>query len=268
MSIRRRFRTGLRLAGQSASVLRRNPRLAVFPLVGGLAMAAFLATALGGFVAVGGTESLPVVAATLFAVYVGTSFLASFSLAALSWATRETFAGREPSVGDAFRAAAGHLPALLTWAVLSALVGLVLRSIEESSDLAGAVVAALLSLGWAALTYFVVPVVVFEDAGPTTMLQDSARLVRETWGESIATEFGVGLVGLLLALPGIAVVAAAVVVSPGGTLLLAGVAGGGLLLVAGLLAGYTLGAVAKVALYTYAREGTAPAAFDDERVSY
>jgi hypothetical protein len=262
MSVLGRLKTGFRLAGQSASVLRGNPGLTVYPLVGGLAMAVFVLTALGGFVAVGGTESLPVAVATLFGVYVGTSFLAAFSIAALSWAARETFAGRDPSVTAAFRAAAGHFWALLAWALLSALVGLLLRAIEESSDLAGTIVAAVLSLGWAALTYFVVPVIVFEDSGPTTMIQDSARLVRETWGESLGSEFGVGIVSFLLALPGIAVVVATLVLSPGGTLLFAGLAVGGLVLAAGVLAGYTLGAIAKVALYAFARDGPMPAEFD------
>lgn len=268
MSVLSRLGTGFRLAGQSASVLRQNPGLAVYPLVGGLAMAVFVLTAVGGFVAVGGTESLPVVAATLFAVYVGTSFLASFSIAALSWAARETFAGRDPTVSAAFRAAASHVWALLAWAVVSALVGLLLRAIEESSDLAGTIVAAVLSLGWAALTYFVVPVVVFEDAGPRTMIQDSAGLVRETWGESIGSEFGVGIVSFLLAVPGIAVVVATLVLSPGETVLFAGVAVGGLLLAAGVLLGYTLGAIAKVALYTFARGGPRPAAFGETIPDY
>ena len=268
MSVLSRLGTGFRLAGQSASVLRHNPGLTIYPLVGGLAMAVFVLTAVGGFVAVGGTESLPVTAAILFAVYVGTSFLASFSIAALSWAARETFDGRDPTVGGAFRAAAGHLPALLGWAVLSALVGLLLRAIEESSDLAGTIVAAVLSLGWAALTYFVVPVIVFEDAGPTTMIQDSARLVRETWGESLGSEFGVGIVSFLLALPGIALVVGVLVLSPGETLLFVGVAVGGLVLAAGVLAGYTLGAIAKVALYTFARDGAAPAEFDEAILDY
>lgn len=263
MSVLSRLGTGFRLAGQSASVLRENPGLTVYPLVGGVAMGVFVLTAIGGLVAVDGTESLPVAAGTLLAVYVGTSFLASFSIAALSWAARETFAGRDPTVGDAFRAAAAHGWALFGWAVVSALVGLLLRTIEESSDVAGTIVSAALSLGWAALTYFVVPVIVFEGAGPRTMIQDSARLVRDTWGESIGSEFGVGVVSLLLALPGVAIVAGTLVVSPGETLLVAGVTTGGL-----VLAGYTLGAVAKVALYTFARDGAAPAAFDEGTLEY
>ena len=265
MSLRGRLRTGLTLAGQSASVLGQHPTLVVYPVVGGVATLAFVATAIGGLV-VGETVSLPVAVAVLFGVYVGISFLTAFSVAALSWATREVFAGRDPSVGAAFRAALGHTPALFGWAVISALVGVVLRAIEESSDVVGVIVSALLSLGWVALTYFVVPVIVFEDAGPTTMLQESGRLVRETWGESIGSEFGVGLVTILLMLPGVVVGGAVFVVVPGEGALVAAVAVGGVVLAGGALVGYTLGAVVKVALYSFARDDRLPATFEESLV--
>jgi hypothetical protein len=266
MSVTGRLRTGVRLAGQSASVLQGTPRLMIYPLVGGLAIGAFVLTAVGGLVATDGSESLAVTVGTLLLAYAGASFLASFSIAALSWATRESFAGRDPSVSAAFRAAAGHLPALLSWALLSALVGIVLRSIEESSDIVGTIISALLSLGWSALTYFVIPVVVFEDAGPTTMLQESAGLVRDTWGEAIGSEFGVGIVSVLLALPGVAVLAATLLFVEGGELVGLGLIGGGVLLAAGLVAGYTLSAIVKVALYAVARDDATPDAFDEDLV--
>jgi len=98
MSLRGRLGTGFRLAGQSAVVLRDNPGLVVYPLLGGIGMAAFVATAVGGLVATGSMDSLPVAVGTLAAVYVGTTFLASFAIAALSWAVRETFSFRDPSL--------------------------------------------------------------------------------------------------------------------------------------------------------------------------
>lgn len=263
MSLRNRLRTGLTLAGQSACVLRRNPVLVVYPTAGGIATLGFGATALVGLVAVGDTASVPVVVALLFCVYVGTSFLTAFSIAALSWATREVFAGRDPSVSAAFRAALGHTPALFWWALVSAVIGLVLRAIEESSDVAGTILSGLLSLGWVALTYFVVPVIVFEDAGPTTMFQQSGQLVRETWGESLGSEFGVGLVTILLVLPGVFVSGLVFVAVPGEGALVATVVVGGLVLATGALAGYTLGAVAKVALYSFARDSQVPSEFDE-----
>ena len=130
MSLHDRLGTGFQLAGGSVAVLRTNPGLTVYPLAGGIATVAYLATVFGGFVTLGGSESLAVVIALLVGAYAGSMFLISFSIAALVWASRETFAGRTPSVRAAFRAAADHLWALLVWSLLSAFVGLALQILE------------------------------------------------------------------------------------------------------------------------------------------
>lgn len=263
MNIRDRLGTGFQLAGGSLAVLRANPGLTVYPLVGAVATVAYLATVFGGFVTLGGSESFALVIALLVGAYAGSMFLVSFSIAALIWASRETFAGRTASVSNAFRVAASHIWALLVWSLLSAFVGLVLQAIEESSEIAGVVLATLLNTGWLALTYFVIPVVVLEDAGPTTMVQESGRLIRNTWGETLGSEFGVGFVTALLFVPGLVVGAVLYVVVPSESALHVAILGGSLLVGVGMLAGYALGAIAKTALYVFARSGTMPGEFDE-----
>jgi hypothetical protein len=261
--LRDRLGIGLRLAGRSLAVLRSAPRLLVFPVAAALGVVAFLAVALGGVVVADGVESPPLAAALVALALGGRAVLTTLSNAALVHATREVFEGRDPDLWASVRAALARWPQLLAWAVLSAVVGSVLRGLEESSGVAGDAVAGLLSIGWAALTYFVVPVVVFEDAPMRTMVQDSGRLFRETWGETVGVEFGVGVVAVLLVLPGVLVGAVgfwlASTPAARGLAVLVGL----LVAVPGLLAGVTLGDVAKVALYRYARDGEAPPAFAD-----
>lgn len=262
-NLRQRLGTGFRLAGRSAGVLRQEPRLVVFPVVAGLGVAAFFAGVFGGLFLADGAESTPVLVGLLVLSFGVPTFVTALCNAALVHATQDAFEGREPSLGRSFRAALSHWPQLLAWALLSVVVGAILRSLEESSGLAGDVVAAFLSMGWAALTYFVVPVVVFEDAPVTSMVQDSGRLFRDTWGETVGTEFGVGVVTLLLVLPGVlvGVVGFLLAGDTAGVALAVGL--GVVLALPGLLVGVTLGDVAKVALYRYARDGEAPPAFSD-----
>ncbi|WP_327051819.1 DUF6159 family protein [Halomicrococcus gelatinilyticus] len=263
MALGSRIGTGWRLAGRSAGVLRRNPRLAVFPLTSGVATAVFVATAFGAAGVTGAFDSDGGVVAVVVGLYVGTAFLVAFCNAALTWAARETFRGQSPSVGAAFRAASRHLPSLFAWAIVSAVVGITLRAIEESSEIGGAMVTALVSLGWTALTYFVVPVVVFEDAGPRSMFEESGRLLRETWGETVGAELGLGVVTFLLALPGVVLTIGMLVAFPDGNgVLLALAVGGGLTLV-GFVVGTALEGVAKTALYRYAREESVADGFDE-----
>ena len=95
------------------------------------------------------------------------------------------------------------------------------------------------------------------------MIQESGRLIRNTWGETLGSEFGVGVVTALLFVPGLALGVVLYFVVPSESALLIAVIGGGLLIGAGMLTGYTLGAIAKTALYVFARSGAVPGAFDE-----
>lgn len=235
----------------------------MFPVVAAVGVVAFLAVVLGGVTLANGAESPAVAVASLAVLLAGPTFVTVLCNAALVHATRDAFEGRDPAIGRSFRAALSHWPQILAWALVSVVVGALLRSLEESSGLAGDVVAAVLSMGWAALTYFVVPVVVFEDAPARSMIQESGRLFRDTWGETMGAEVGVGVVAFLLVLPGIAVAGIGFFLAstPDGSLLALLV--GALVAIPGLLVGVTLGDIAKVALYRFARDDEAPAEFAD-----
>lgn len=257
--------TGLRLARGSVRVLRDHPHLLWFPLIAGLAGLAFVATLLGSVLLGTNVRDSPLLYGVLFVVYVGETFIASFFTAALMHATREAFHGETPTIRGGLAAAWRHKWALLTWAVTAAVVGVVIRAIEESSDLAGNVVAALFGLAWSVITYFVVPVVIFEDTSTTGMFRRSGQLVREVWGESLGAEAGVGIVTFLLAGVGLLLSLGLFVIVPTGTtaglalvLVIAAV-----LILGGLLIGQTLGGIAKTAVYVFATENESPAYFTD-----
>jgi hypothetical protein len=259
-----RFVTGLRLARGSISVLVDHPKLLAFPLLGGLAGVVYIVALLGGTFGILQPEGELVVYAALFLVYLGSTFVASFFTAALMDATRDTFHGEAPSVRRSLGAAWGNLGVLLLWSVVAAVVGVVIRAIEESSDIAGTIVAALFSLAWGVITYFVVPVIVFEDVSIRGAFSRSGSLVRDIWGESLGAEAGVSIVMFLMTLGGVAVAAVLFVVLPTGTtagLLALAVLGGGAVLL-GLLVGYALTGIAKTALYVYGTENEAPRYFE------
>jgi len=49
---------------------------------------------------------------------------------------------------------------------VAATVGLILRIIGERSDVIGKLIIGLIGAGWSIATYFVVPIIAFEDVGP------------------------------------------------------------------------------------------------------
>jgi hypothetical protein len=264
MRIFERLMTGLALARRSIRLLRDNTELLVFPLVGGIAGLAYVGVLLASaFGFGGGFPEGPTTYVYLFALYFGSTFLAAYFTAGLMYCTRMAMTGSDPRIGDGLRAASRNLGPIVAWATISAVVGVLIRMLEDSNELAAQLVAVVFSLGWTVATYFVVPVIVFEDVGIRGMFSRSAETVRETWGESLGAEAGVGLVTVVLILAGalVGVVLLAIVGTGIGSVLGLAIIGGSVLI--GALIGEALTGIAKTALYVYATEDEPPRYFED-----
>jgi hypothetical protein len=259
-----RLKTGWALSMDSLGVLRSEPSLAVFPLIAGLAGTVYLALLLGGAVFLTGQDPGPMLYASLFVVYLWTTFIASFFTAALMYNAREVFHGRDPTLGEGLSAAWANKGPLFAWSVIAAIVGTILRVIESGDSPLADIVAIVFSVAWGILTYFVVPVIVFEQVSVREMFERSGQTFKETWGETAGAGFGVGIVTVLFTLVGLAAAAVVFVVLGGtGPGLLVAVAFAALVVLGAYLFGNTLGAIAKTALYVYATEGERPPAFDN-----
>jgi len=260
----RRLKIGFGLARRSGRVLRAHPNLLILPLLGGIAGIAFMATLFGGLF-VGGLyeEPGPVLYGALFVAYVIETFIASFFAAALVAATRDAFHGETPTVGRAMREAWTHKWPLLAWSVIAAIIGVIIQAIESQDNLVARIIAGLFAVAWSVMTYFIVPVIVFEDESVTGMFKESAKTFKDTWGESIGAMGAINIVTFLLVLVGVALGAGVFLAVPGTAGILAAIAIGFTGIIFGLLIGKSLTGIAKTALYVYATENTAPEFFDD-----
>ncbi|MDX1744992.1 MAG: DUF6159 family protein, partial [Halobacteriales archaeon] len=186
----------------SLAVLRADPELAVFPLVGGLAGLLYVGLLVGGSALVG-LDQGPVLYVVLFVTYLGSSFVAAFFTAALTFSVRESLAGRDPSFRSGIQAAWGKRRPLFVWALVSAIVGVLLRVLERQNNLVGRIAAGIFGIAWSILTYFIIPVIVFEDVDTQGMFRRSGETFRGTWGETAGAGFGVGVVTVLFTLIGL-----------------------------------------------------------------
>lgn len=267
MGIFRRFKIGFGMARRSGRVLRAHPKLLVFPLIGGISGIAFLATLFGSLYFADSFGQTPgaVVYAALFAAYFVETFVASFFTAALVAATRTVFEGGDPSIRGALATAWERKLPLIIWSLIAATVGVIIRMIESQDNFVAQIVAGIFAVAWSVMTYFVVPVIIFQNPSPTEMLKESGRTFKQTWGESLGAMGAIDIVTVLLAigaiiLGGVTFVATA---GLGAVQLLATVLIGGTALIFALLLGKTLSGVAKTALYVYATDSTAPEHFED-----
>jgi hypothetical protein len=123
-----------------------------------------------------------------------------FNVALIHCALR-AHAGETPSIRGGLAAAVALLPQILGWAFLATTVGVVLNMITDALKnylgFLGGLLGGLLEFSWAIITYFVVPVLVTEKVGPVTAVKRSASILRSKWGESLAGEARIGLLGIL-----------------------------------------------------------------------
>lgn len=269
-----RMANGWEMARESFRVLRMDKELVLFPLLSGVCCLMVLASfALPLFLSNADVGALfdeqqvpqnPLVYVVLFLFYFANYFVIVFFNSALVACAIIRFRGGDPTLSDGLRAASARLPQILGWALVAATVGWVLRIIESQSEKVGAIMTGLLGMAWTALTYFVVPVLVVEKAGPVEAVKRSASILGRTWGEALSANWGIGTITFLLSLLGIAPIFIGVFALEtsallGGALIASGIAW---LLVVALISS-TLDAIVLGALYLYAADGTVPQNFNE-----
>ena len=138
----------------------------------------------------------------LFIFYLVNYSVIVFFNTALVGAASIRLGGGNPTLGDGLRLAWQRKGAILQWAALAATVGVILKMIEERAGWLGRIVVRLVGLAWTLASYFVVPVLAFENVGPVDAVKRSAQLFRKNWGEEVVGGFSFGLIFFLLSLPG------------------------------------------------------------------
>jgi len=268
-----KFARSWALVKASMAVLRSDKELLVFPLVSAVAVILVALSfvlpmfGLGVFEHMdrgsGGTPA--VLYPWIFAFYLAQYFVMFFFNSALVGAAMIRLDGGDPTVADGLRIARGKWLQILGYAAIAATVGMLLRALEQRAGFLGRIVVGLVGVAWTLATFLVVPVLVARDVGPVEAVKQSATLLKQTWGENLIGNGGLGLVlglvnlgvillgvGLAMALASQGLMVIAVIAG-----VVAGIAVLGLALVQSALSG-----IYSAALYRYAVQGNAPAGFD------
>ena len=259
----------------SIAVLRADKELIVFPIVSTIAVVLVTASFavpmfFAGFVDTlikGDTQILGFVVG--FAFYVVQYFVIILANSALVGAALIRLRGGDPTVGDGIRIAFQHIGVILAYALISATVGQILRTISERGKTLGRIISSIGGMAWNLATYLVVPVLVTEDVGPLEAVKRSANHLKRTWGEQIAGNFGLGaifgLAVLLVFLIAAPVFYLAITSESIALIVVAGVLFVLTLVLLGLIHS-TLNGIYVAALYRYAAEGETGTFFAKEMV--
>lgn len=208
----------------------------------------------------------PAVYAGLFLFYFVNYFVVIFFNTALIGAATIRLKGGDPTLGDGLSFAWSNVGRIAQWAAVAATVGMILRIIAERVGWIGKIIISLLGAAWNIATYFVIPVLVYEQLGPIDAVKQSAELFKKTWGERLAASFSFGLLFFLLAIPAfIAPFAAGMLL--GGTAFLVVLAVAVLYVIVLAIISAALNGIFVAALYQYAHTGQASGPFTPQMLS-
>jgi hypothetical protein len=263
-----RLSRGWALAKRSWAVLRADRSLVWYPVVSGLATLGAAVLIFGPAAAIyssSGSSEVVIVVAAIIGAFVLT-WIAVFFNTALAAAASKSIAGQDTTMDDGFAVARARIGVITQWAIVQATIGLLLTAIREalSENLLGQIFAGLLDFAWGAATFFVVPVLALEGAGPRDAFKRSVGVLKGHWGEGVVGTVSVsGVIFLIVMLPAILI---GVV---GGSLLSSAPAAGGLLigvgvvvLLVGIVIGNTLQSIFRVALFEFATQDRAVGGFE------
>ena len=262
------------LVKASASVLRQDTELLLFPLISMFALLLVMGSFVVPVFGLGllgdrlGEDGLSAAAYVLmFLFYFSQYFVIFFFNSALVGAAMIRLDGGNPSFGDGMRIATSRIGAIAGYALIAATVGMVLRMIQERVGFIGKIIVALLGVGWTIATFMVVPVLVTRKVGPIDAIKESGSLLKKTWGENVIGQAGMGLAfGLIffaVILVGIVIVFGAFATGSVAVILLSLVVVG-VAIAATALVQAALSGIYSAALYRYATKGEGTPGFDNE----
>ena len=201
MSFFERLSNGWTLAMNSFKVLKENKHLIIFPLLSGISLVLVMGSFVLVFLGINGwpdenAEDPRTLGNYLFMFlfYLVNYFVVVFFNMALIHCTRLYFRGEEVSVNAGLRFSLNRIGSIFSWAVFAATIGTILRIIQEESGFIGKIITGIIGIVWSIATFFVVPIIAYEDLGPIAAFKRSSQLMRQKWGESLGATFSFGLI--------------------------------------------------------------------------
>ena len=259
-----RIMRSFELVKASWRILMEDKKLLAFPILSGIVTLLVIATFVIPLIFTDSAYSLSTNSGLgivfLFLFYLVSYFVVIFFNVGLISCVHAKLNGKDMSVGEGLSAAGRHIGAIFVWAVVAATVGLILRMIEDRAGFLGEIAAALVGGVWSLVTLFVVPVLAFEDKGVFDAIKESFSLFKKTWGESVVGTISITLVFAAIGIVGFLLVLGTLFI--GNTMLFFAALALFIVLIAVLaILSSAMQGIFTVALYTYAKTGSAPGIF-------
>ena len=195
------------LVKKSFGVLLDDKKLLLFPAISSILMIALVISFILPIFVFAESDILFYMLVAIF--YLAAYFIIIFFNSALIYAASSKMEGKEVSVGESVSFSMSRVGNIFAWALIAATVGMILSILRDKAEsgqgpgmLVARFVIGIVGLVWSLATYFVVPILVFENVGPIDAIKKSVSLIKKTWGESVIGGIGISGVFFLFYLVG------------------------------------------------------------------
>lgn len=188
----------------SLKIIGENRNLLLFPVLSSIALIFITLTFAGGTFAAYGMDpdrllnalagdNRVMLYALLFMLYLVNFFVMVFFNVGLVHCARLILSGHTTSIREGVEFSGSRVRTILSWSLLSATVGVILQILEDNLGGIGKLIVNIIGVVWSVATFFVVPVIAYEDVSPIQAVKRSSQMMKEKWGESIGANFSFGV---------------------------------------------------------------------------
>jgi hypothetical protein len=227
------FGDSWRLTKTSFRMIKEDKALLAFPAVAAGALLGILIMFAAGFFTlifyqpIAGNALYAILAVMAIAMYFILWFVGLYFLAALIGAATLKLNGGNPKLADGLAIAKAHWKKILMWALIAGTVGLIIQAVSSRiKGIGGMIIGLAAQATWGLATYFILPVLIYEDLSAWGSLKRSASLYIHNFGRSFLSNialaiimgvaiFGaiiLGVVGVYLLFSGLVIVGAALII--------------------------------------------------------
>jgi hypothetical protein len=267
-----RWSNSMELLKSSWGVLRTHKQLLVFPIISAIATLLLIAALILPAYYVTGASNGHINNQAWFYVFffifyfIG-SFIVIFFNTGLIACAQECLRGGDPDFSHGWNIAKQNIGKIAGWALINATVGLVLKAIRERAGIFGAIIAGIIDVAWNLITFFVIPVLIFQGFGVIDSIKESAKIFKRTWGENMVARFSLGIIFFLLGLVGVVPIVLAVLTKSAIVIIVISAVVLMYWTVLGVISASLTGILA-TALYDYAVTGQVPPAYNPQTIAY
>lgn len=199
-----KVKNGWKICELSLKVLQSNKKLIIFPIISGIALFVILTSFFIGIGAALGwhfeqlnqSDNNVMRYLVTFVVYLVSYTVVIFFNIALMHCVKLYFEDKEVSLSIGLKYSVSRLGYIISWAAFAATVGLILKIIQDNVGKLGKILVGILGIAWGVSTFFVVPIVAYEDKSPWNALKESIQMMKKLWGESLTAGFSFGILQL------------------------------------------------------------------------